>query len=175
MNASWPRMMSMRERSKALRDGRNMAMLLSGMLLTLLLSLACAAQAQSEQMQLPPTFQNAGEEQRFHALLAELRCVMCQNQSLADSDAQIAKDLRREVLNLMREGRSDDEIRDFLVARYGEFVLYRPRMSASTWLLWFGPLAFVLGGMIVAFRLSRRGARPGRDASAVQEDDSQEW
>ncbi len=154
--------------------------LLRYLLLTILLSFACAAQAQSEQVHVPPTFENIGEEQRFHALLAELRCVMCQNQSLADSDAQIAKDLRREVLNLMREGRSDDEIRDFLVARYGEFVLYRPRMSASTWLLWFGPLAFVIGGTIVAFRLSRRGARSGRDTSAASEDnspedDSQEW
>jgi cytochrome c-type biogenesis protein CcmH len=152
-----------------------MIVFLRYMLSALLLVPAFAAQAQSERPQAPPTFQNAGEEQRFHALLAELRCVMCQNQSLADSDAQIAKDLRREVLNLMREGRSDDEIRDFLVARYGEFVLYRPRVSASTWLLWFGPLAFVLGGTIVAFRLSRRGARSGRVASAVPEDESQEW
>ena len=152
-----------------------MIVFLRHLLSVLLLVFACAAQAQSEQVHLPPTFQNAGEEQRFHAVLAELRCVMCQNQSLADSDAQIAKDLRREVLNLIREGRNDDEIRDFLVARYGEFVLYRPRLSASTWLLWFGPLALVLGGTIVAFRLSRRGARSGRGGAAVPEDESQEW
>jgi cytochrome c-type biogenesis protein CcmH len=152
-----------------------MNVLLRYLLSTLLLVLSCAAHAQSEQVHLPPTFQNPGEEQRFHKLLAELRCVMCQNQSLSDSDAQIAKDLRREVLNLMREGRNDDEIREFLVARYGEFVLYRPRVSATTWLLWFGPLAFVLGGTIVAFQLSRRGARSSRDGAAVPEDESQEW
>src|SRR5690606_41015087 len=63
----------------------------------------------------------------------------CQNQSLADSNAQIAHDLRREVFDLMREGRSDAEIRDYLVARYGEFVLYRPRFSGKTWVLWLGP------------------------------------
>ncbi len=123
----------------------------------------------------PLAFVSSAEEQRFHTLVAELRCVMCQNQSLADSDAQIAKDLRREVLKLMREGRSDDDIRDFLVARYGEFVLYRPRISGSTWLLWFGPLAFVLAGGIVAIRLSRKGASTKRDVATVPEDDAQEW
>src|SRR3546814_7803940 len=68
----------------------------------------------------PLQFTDRAEEKRFHALVSELRCVMCQNQSLADSNAQIAHDLRREVLNLMREGRSDAEVKQFLVARYGE-------------------------------------------------------
>lgn len=148
----------------------------------LLSSLWCAtAQAQAEGDRRPPTFRNAAEEQRFHDLLVELRCVMCQNQSLADSDAQIARDLRREVLDLMRQGRSDAEIRDFLVERYGEFVLYRPRVSSTTWLLWFGPALVVLGGAVVAFRLSRHvGRRDPRDAaspasSASSNDDLQEW
>ncbi len=139
---------------------------------------SATALAQAEGDRRPPTFRNAGEEQRFHDLLVELRCVMCQNQSLADSDAQIARDLRREVLDLMRQGRSDAEIRDFLVERYGEFVLYRPRVSSTTWLLWFGPALVVLGGAVVAFRLSRRvGRRDPRDAAAPasSNDDLQEW
>lgn len=118
----------------------------------------------------PLQFSDTAEEQRFHNLVAELRCVMCQNQSLADSNAQIAIDLRREVLDLMREGRSDADVRDFLVARYGEFVLYRPRVSGTTWLLWFGPLLFVLGGGFVVWRLLRRGGNAQPPA-----DEAQEW
>jgi cytochrome c-type biogenesis protein CcmH len=118
----------------------------------------------------PLQFRDATEEQRFHDLVAELRCVMCQNQSLADSNAQIAIDLRHEVIDLMREGRSDEDVRDFLVARYGEFVLYRPRVSGTTWLLWFGPLLFVLGGGVVVWRLLRRGS-----GAPPPVDDAQEW
>ena len=118
----------------------------------------------------PLQFTDTAEERRFHDLVAELRCVMCQNQSLADSDAQIAHDLRREVLELMQSGRSDDEIKDFLVARYGEFVLYRPELKSNTWLLWFGPaLVLLAGGIAVALAVRRRGAR------VVPEDDGQEW
>jgi cytochrome c-type biogenesis protein CcmH len=160
---------------RSLDDPRMMIAFLRWPLLALLLALGCWASAQSQPALAPATFENPTDERRYHALLAELRCVMCQNQSLADSDAQIARDLRREVLSMMREGRSDAEIRDFLVERYGEFVLYRPSMSAATWLLWFGPLIFVLAGGFVALRLMRRGARSGRDAPSVPADDSQEW
>ena len=118
----------------------------------------------------PLQFSDTSEEQRFHDMVAELRCVMCQNQSLADSNAQIAVDLRREVLALMREGRSDADIRDFLVARYGEFVLYRPRVGGTTWLLWFGPLLFAIGGGAVVWRLLRRGG-----SAPPPVDDAQEW
>ena len=89
--------------------------------------------------------------------------------------AQIAVDLRREVLALMREGRSDQEVRDFLVARYGEFVLYRPMVTAKTWLLWFGPLLFALGGGIVVWRLLRRNRSALPPPAGVDGDDSQEW
>ena len=140
-------------------------------LLALLLALApCVASAQASDPA-PLQFTDRAEEQRFHALVSELRCVMCQNQSLADSNAQIAHDLRREVLTLMREGRNDDEIEQFLVARYGEFVLYRPRVEASTWLLWFGPAVLLLVGGIVVARVVRRHA--GKDP--VPGDDRQEW
>jgi cytochrome c-type biogenesis protein CcmH len=119
----------------------------------------------------PLRFHDAAEETRFHALVTELRCVMCQNQSLADSNAQIAHDLRREVLALMRQGRSDAQIRDYLVARYGEFVLYEPRVERKTWLLWFGPALLLLGGGLVVARVVRRHA--GNDG--VANDDTQEW
>jgi len=118
----------------------------------------------------PLQFRDAREEARFHALVAELRCVMCQNQSLADSNAQIAFDLRHEVLDLMREGRTDGQIKDFLVARYGEFVLYRPRVETRTWLLWLGPGLLLLGGGFFVARIVRR-----RSATPVADDASQEW
>lgn len=145
-------------------------------LCALLLALCCGiAVAQKASDATPLRFRDTAEEQRFHDLVAELRCVMCQNQSLADSNAQIAVDLRREVLALMREGRSDQEVRDFLVARYGEFVLYRPMVSAKTWLLWFGPLLFALGGGIVVWRLLRRNRSALPPPARVDGDDSQEW
>ena len=121
----------------------------------------------------PPVFRDHAEEARFRALTEQLRCVMCQNQSLADSNALIAQDLRREVLGLMRAGKSDEQIKQFLVARYTEFVLYQPRVGPSTWLLWFGPgllLAIGLAALVAVVRKHGRGAPP-----AAPETDSQEW
>ena len=140
------------------------------------LGLVLSAQAQPMGDPTPLQYRDRAEEARFHALTAELRCVQCQNQSLADSNAQIAHDLRREVLNLMREGRSDAEIRQFLVERYGEFVLYRPRMEGSTLLLWLGPGMLLLAGAAVLFvHVRRRGrslpAAAGEDANQ----DEREW
>lgn len=124
----------------------------------------------------PLVFEDRAEEKRFHALVSELRCVMCQNQSLADSDAQIAHDLRREILDLMHQGRSDAEIRQFLVARYGEFVLYRPRVESKTWLLWFGPLLLLLAGGYVVLRVVRLHAGRGPLPKPPPDgDDRQEW
>ena len=121
----------------------------------------------------PLQFQDATEEARFRDLTHELRCVMCQNQSIADSDAQIAVDLRREILRLMRDGRSDEEIRRFLVDRYGEFVLYRPGIAPGTWLLWFGPLIVLLAGGAVVWRVVReRSARP---QVATADSDGGDW
>jgi cytochrome c-type biogenesis protein CcmH len=139
-------------------------------LLSLFLLLAAAAACAQVSDTAPLRFANPAEEQRFHALVTELRCVMCQNQSLADSNAQIAHDLRREILTLMRQGRSDSEIRDYLVARYGEFVLYKPRIEATTWLLWFGPALVLLAGGVVVARVVRR-----HGGGAVAVDDAQEW
>ena len=119
----------------------------------------------------PLQFHDPAEEKHFRALVTELRCVMCQNQSLADSNAMVAHDMRREVLTLMRQGQSDAQIKDFLVARYGEFVLYKPRIEERTWLLWFGPLALlVAGALVVTFVVRRHGG-----SSPVTDDDGQEW
>ncbi|MCW5580832.1 MAG: cytochrome c-type biogenesis protein CcmH [Luteimonas sp.] len=140
---------------------------------SLLLALALlpgVAFAQAGADPTPLQFHDAAEEQRFHALVSELRCVMCQNQSLADSNAQIAHDLRREVFDLMRAGRSDEEIREFLVARYGEFVLYRPRFGGRTWLLWLAPALLLLAGGGVIVRILR-----ARDRQWVPDDEEQEW
>ena len=121
----------------------------------------------------PLRFADATEEARFRALVSELRCVMCQNQSLADSDALIAHELRAEVLALMRQGRDDAAIKAHLVARYGEFVLYRPRVEPTTWLLWFGPAVVLLvGGFVVAGIVRKRS---GKRQSATAVDEDQEW
>lgn len=150
---------------------------MSRLLLALCLILLSAgavdtASAQSVQDNAPLQFVDAAEEKRFHTLAAELRCVMCQNQSLADSNALIAHELRREVLALMRQGKDDHEVQEFLVARYGEFVLYQPRVESKTWLLWFGPLLLVLAGAIVIVVIVRHRAQ---GATLVPRDDTQEW
>ena len=140
-------------------------------ILLLFIWLPFAALAQVNGDVAPPVFRDGFEEARFRDLTHELRCVMCQNQSLADSNAEIARDLRNEVLLLMRQGKTDAEIRDFMVARYGEFVLYKPRMQGTTLLLWLGPLVLVLLGGVVVLRLVRRGG----ERRAIPTDDTQEW
>ena len=93
---------------------------------------------------------------RWDHIASELRCLVCQNESLASSNAELAVDLRREVRSLIEKGQSDADIRTFLVSRYGDFVLYRPEVKPVTWLLWFGPFALLLLALGVALRLMRR-------------------
>jgi len=107
----------------------------------------------------PHTFANPQEEQRFQSLIGELRCLVCQNQSLSDSNADLAKDLRNLVYQKMREGKSDQEIIEFLVARYSDFVLYRPPVKSTTAMLWFAPALLVVLGATVAFIAIRRRGR----------------
>jgi len=90
---------------------------------------------------------------RYVALVREIRCPKCLNESIAESDAPVAADLRREVRRLIGEGASDDDVKTFLSSRYGEFVLYRPRMSQTTWALWAGPFVFLLIGCVVFWRI----------------------
>ncbi len=95
-------------------------------------------------------------EQRFKALIAELRCLVCQNQSLADSNADLAVDMRREVHKMMEQGATDEEIVQFLVDRYGDFVRYRPPVKSTTVLLWFGPFILLAIGLVVVLAAVRR-------------------
>ncbi|MBS0555995.1 MAG: cytochrome c-type biogenesis protein CcmH [Proteobacteria bacterium] len=118
----------------------------------------------------PLPFTDRAQELRFQHLTRQLRCLVCQNQDLADSDADLAKDLRRQVFQMMQEGKTDDEIKQYLVSRYNDFVLYDPPLQAGTWLLWFGPLAFVLiGGIIVARIVRKRASVPQEPIDSREE------
>src|SRR5947209_16621422 len=91
-------------------------------------------------------------EQRMRALTEQLRCLVCQNETLADSRADLAEDLRKEIREQMKAGKSDQEIIAFLTQRYGDFVLYKPPVKATTYLLWFGPFVLLIAGTLVLFR-----------------------
>ena len=106
---------------------------------------------------------------RFNALTKELRCPKCQNQNLADSNSPIAADLRREVYNLLDQGKADIEIVDFMVARYGDFVLYRPRVSSLTYILWFGPAFLLLIGVFVVVMVLRKKT-PEKSVESLSDD-----
>lgn len=93
---------------------------------------------------------------RYEKIIEEVRCLKCQNQSIKDSNAFLASDLRREIRRMLAEGMTDDEIYDFLVARYGEFALYRPRMQGKTLVLWIAPILLLLGGAAVLVMVLRR-------------------
>lgn len=94
-------------------------------------------------------FRDEAERERFRVLTEELRCPKCQNQNIADSNAPIATDLRREIYRMLKAGKSNDEIVDFLVARYGDFVRYKPPVNGRTLLLWYGPAGLLAGGLLV--------------------------
>ena len=101
-------------------------------------------------------FATAGEESRYQNMIGQLRCLVCQNQNLADSNADLAKDLRAKTYQMIRSGASDAEIVDFMVTRYGDFVLYRPPLRGRTALLWAAPLIFLLIALAVFFYTLRR-------------------
>ncbi len=98
-------------------------------------------------------------QHRYEAINRELRCLVCQNQTIADSNATLAQDLRREVREMIAAGKTDDEIREFMIERYGDFVLYRPRMTAQTFLLWAAPALLLLVAAIVLVRVVRNRAK----------------
>lgn len=110
-----------------------------------------------------PLAENEATEKRLVAISAELRCLVCQNESLAASNAELAQDLRREIRGLINENKSDSEIMDFMVSRYGDFVRYRPPLKASTLLLWFGPAGLFVGALIALFLYLRRRNTAIRD------------
>jgi cytochrome c-type biogenesis protein CcmH len=104
------------------------------------------------------TYDFASEEQEalFNKLSNELRCLVCQNQAIADSNADLAKDLRDEIYGMLQQGKSEEEIVEFMVARYGDFVLYNPPLKPMTWLLWFGPVFALLAGFFFVVRIINR-------------------
>ncbi len=118
----------------------------------------------------PQEFDNPEKQARYDNMLREMRCMVCQNESLAGSPAELAQDLRREVARMIREEKSDAEIRSFLVERYGDYVLYRPPLRAQTLALWVGPFVILLLALAgVAVYLWRR--RPGQDEAALDPDE----
>src|SRR5712692_793838 len=129
-------------------------------IILLIPSLAAAKEAR-------PLADNPQVEARLKHLAVELRCLVCQNQTLADSNAPLAEDLRREIREMIAKNMSDRDIIDFLVARYGDFVLYRPPLKPTTLALWGGPFVFLALGLVLLFRriASRRGAAPELSAA----------
>ena len=101
-------------------------------------------------------FDNPKQEALYQSLIVELRCLVCQNQSIADSNAELAQDMRRKTYELIMAGKSEREIMDFMAERYGDFMLYRPPMEPMTWALWFGPAIVLIIGFIFAVRFIRR-------------------
>lgn len=136
----------------------------------LLIALLCIAPL-SQAKEAEPLANDPVLEARLNKLAEELRCLVCQNESLAGSRADLAQDLRREVRTKMREGMSDAQIKTYLVDRYGDFVLYRPPVKSTTWLLWFGPFLLLAGGVggLVYFLKRQRKALPDEALSVEEE------
>jgi cytochrome c-type biogenesis protein CcmH len=111
-------------------------------------------------------------EKRLQKLSEELRCLVCQNQTIADSNAELAQDLRREVRTMIKDGKSDKEIVDFMVTRYGDFVLYRPPVKGITLLLWGGPVALLLFGLFALQRYLRQRAQRLTDETPLSADEA---
>ena len=106
-----------------------------------------------------PRFADPKLQERYYGLTHEMRCMQCQNEALADSNVSLAADLRLEIHNLLQAGKSDDQIRDYMVARYSEFILFRPRMSLRNAWLWAAPGVLLLAGIGIAFRVMRQRSR----------------
>jgi len=140
------------------------------LLTTLLLASTVVAQGPRGEDKEPLVFQSADQEERYKDLTLELRCLVCQNQNLADSDAPLAQQLRGEIFDMLQDGRSDEEITGFMVDRYGDFVLYRPPMQGNTLALWVMPLAILLIG---AFGVALTVRNRSRKLAAARQKESE--
>ena len=131
---------------------------------------SAGAFAQIQVNQEPLIFDSPEQQERFNKLTEELRCLVCQNQNLADSDAPLAHDLRDEIYKMMQSGKSNDQIKTFLVERYGDFVLYRPPVKGNTLVLWLAPALLLIGGAtVIGVNVNRRkrllARPPGQEES----------
>ena len=126
--------------------------LLRTSMLALLLSAPMAVQAKVETY----TFDTPEQEESYKRLTFELRCLVCQNQNLADSNAELAQDMRRKTYEMVSEGKSEKEIVDFMVTRYGDFVMYRPPLKSSTMVLWFGPVILLAIAAVIVIVFMRK-------------------
>ena len=133
-----------------------MRRLLTALLLGLMAFMAAAKDA-------PPASEDPVLEARMVRIAAELRCLVCQNETIAGSSADLAADLRQQVRTMLREGKSDQEIIKYMTDRYGDFVLYRPPVKGTTWLLWFGPALLLVGGLSVLVFVLRKRTRMSAD------------
>jgi len=114
-------------------------------------------------------FDDPEMQARYEKIISEVRCLKCQNQTIKDSNAFLASDLRREIRHMLEEGKTDDEIYEFLVARYGDFALYRPRASGKTLILWIAPMLFLVFGALALWRVEQRRTALPIDDAATEE------
>ena len=134
---------------------------------SLLILLACGTLAAKEAA---PMAQDEVVEKRLIAISEEMRCLVCQNESLAGSHAELAEDLRRELRTLIKQGKTDAEVKEFMVSRYGDFVLYRPPLKPTTWLLWVGPFVLMIAGVAALIAYLRRRGRTVKDVPLSEEE-----
>lgn len=131
----------------------------SPMVLIVAMLMFCALSLHSHAAIESHNFDNDVQRQRYQGFIEEMRCPKCQNQNLAGSDSPISADLRREIYEMIKDGKSDKEIVDFMVSRYGEFILYRPRVTPVTYLLWAAPVLLLITGIVVVLLLLRQRRR----------------
>ena len=134
----------------------------NSLLRTLVLALLLAFGLHALAIDTEAAFDDPVLQHRYESINRELRCLVCQNQTIADSNATLAQDLRREVREMIAAGKTDAEIREFMIERYGDFVLYRPRMTAQNFLLWAAPALLLLVGAVVVVRVVRRKAQESK-------------
>lgn len=144
------------------KSHRTQGAFLRALLIVLALAFTASATAQAID---PLPFKDHAQELRFQHLTAQLRCMVCQNETLADSNASLARDMRHEVFRLMQQGKTDAQIKQYLVDRYSDFVLYDPPVQPNTWLLWFGPLLILLAGAVVVAINVRKRSRANAQAA----------
>lgn len=144
---------------------------MSAVLHAALLALALLLTAPALAREAAPAAEDPVLEQKVLRIAAELRCLVCQNQTIADSHADLAVDLRRQVREMLRSGATERDVLDYMTARYGDFVLYRPPLKSTTWVLWFAPAALLVGGLATLGLVLRRRSRMAADRFEPDLDD----